>query len=98
MLLPLFRAFSLVLACCPSLLFSASASAAASAAAPRPPNVIVIFCDDLGYGDVGVFGAKGYATPHLDRLARDGTMFTGFHVSQAVCSAFFLILCTPPPK
>jgi len=90
--LPLFRAFSLFLACCPSLVFSASA--AASAAAPRPPNVIVIFCDDLGYGDVGVFGAKGYATPHLDRLARDGAMFTGFHVSQPVCSASRAALLT----
>lgn len=66
----------------------------AFAATSRPPNVIVVFCDDLGYGDVGVFGAKGYATPHLDRLARDGAMFTGFHVSQPVCSASRAALLT----
>src|SRR5262245_9046696 len=41
------------------------------AAADRPPNFVVIFCDDLGYADIGPFGAKGYATPHLDRMARE---------------------------
>ena len=56
-------------------------------AAERLPNVVVIFTDDQGYGDVGVFGAKGYLTPHLDGLARSGTKFTNFHVAQAVCSA-----------
>jgi arylsulfatase A len=43
--------------------------------AVRPPNIVVIFIDDLGYGDIGVFGAKGYATPNLDRLAARA----GFH-------------------
>ena len=56
-------------------------------AAPRPPNVIVIFCDDLGYADIGPFGCKAYTTPHLDRMAKEGRKFTNFHVSQAVCSA-----------
>jgi hypothetical protein len=60
----------------------------------RPPNVIVILTDDLGYGDLGVYGAKGYATPHLDRLAREGTMFTNFHVAQPVCSASRAALLT----
>lgn len=58
-----------------------------AAAAEPPPNVIVIFTDDLGYGDIGSFGAKGYQTPHLDQLAKEGTRFTNFHVAQAVCSA-----------
>lgn len=68
-------------------------AAALSCAAPqggragRPPNVVVIFVDDLGYADIGPFGAKGYATPNLDRLAREGRSFTDFYVSQAVCSA-----------
>ena len=53
-------------------------------AADRLPNIIVIFTDDQGYGDVGVFGAKGYTTPNLDRLAQAGAMFTNFHVAQAV--------------
>jgi arylsulfatase A len=40
--------------------------------AERLPNVVVIFTDDLGYADIGSFGAKGYETPHLDRLAAEG--------------------------
>lgn len=63
-------------------------------AAERLPNIVVIFTDDQGYGDVGVFGAKGYATPNLDRLAREGTKFTNFHVAQAVCSASRAALLT----
>ena len=56
-------------------------------AAERPPNVILIVADDLGYADVGVYGAKGFTTPNLDRLAQEGIRFTDFHVAQAVCSA-----------
>ena len=56
-------------------------------AAPSPPNVVIIFCDDLGYADIGPFGCTRYATPNLDRLAREGRRFTNFHVSEAVCSA-----------
>lgn len=63
------------------------AAASWLAAAERLPNIIVVFTDDQGYGDVGVFGAKGYTTPNLDGLARDGSKFTNFHVAQAVCSA-----------
>src|SRR3954470_208567 len=56
-------------------------------AAERPPNVILIVADDLGYADVGVYGAQGFATPNLDRLAHEGIRFKDFHVAQAVCSA-----------
>ena len=56
-------------------------------AAGRLPNVILILTDDQGYADVGVYGARGFVTPHLDQLAREGTRFTDFHVPQAVCSA-----------
>ena len=56
-------------------------------AAERPPNVIIIFTDDQGYGDVGVYGAKGYETPHLDRMAAEGRKFTQWYASQPVCSA-----------
>lgn len=55
--------------------------------AARLPNVIVIFTDDQGYADVGVFGAQGFETPNLDRLARQGVKFTNFHAAQPVCSA-----------
>src|SRR3954454_22523985 len=51
------------------------------------PNIVIIFTDDQGYGDVGVFGAKGFTTPNLDRMAREGRTFTNFHSSQPVCSA-----------
>ena len=61
---------------------------------PRPPNIVLIFADDLGYGDVGAFGAKGYKTPNLDRLAAEGRKFTGFYVAQAICSASRAALLT----
>lgn len=54
---------------------------------PARPNIVLIFADDLGYADVGVYGAVGFATPNIDRLAREGIRFTDFHVAQAVCSA-----------
>jgi arylsulfatase A len=56
-------------------------------AADRPPNVVIIFNDDMAYGDIGCFGAEGYETPHIDQLANTGRRFTNFYVSQAVCSA-----------
>ena len=53
----------------------------------NPPNVVVIFMDDMAYADIGPFGAKAYPTPHLDRMAKEGRKFTDFYVTQAVCSA-----------
>ena len=53
----------------------------------RLPNIVIIFTDDQGYADVGVFGARGFITPNLDRMAREGRKFTNFHVPQPVCSA-----------
>jgi len=51
------------------------------------PNLVIIFCDDLGYADIGCFGAKGYKTPNLDRMAKEGIRFTRFYDAQPVCSA-----------
>jgi arylsulfatase A-like enzyme len=51
------------------------------------PNFVIVYIDDLGYGDIGPFGAQGYSTPNLDRMAREGRVFTDFYVVQAVCSA-----------
>jgi arylsulfatase A len=56
-------------------------------AADRLPNFVIIFMDDMGYADIGPFGAKGYETPHLNRMAEEGRIFTDFYVTQAVCSA-----------
>jgi arylsulfatase A len=63
-------------------------------AGDRPPNIVIIFTDDQGYGDVGCFGAQGFQTPNLDRLAREGRRFTSFHVAQPVCSASRAALLT----
>lgn len=52
----------------------------------RKPNVILILADDLGYGDLGSYGAKLIRTPHLDRLARRGTRFSNFFASANICS------------
>jgi arylsulfatase A-like enzyme len=68
--------------------------AAALAAVEPPPNVVLIYADDLGYGDLGCFGAKGIRTPNLDRMAAEGVRFTNFHVAQAVCSASRAALLT----
>ena len=55
--------------------------------AKKTPNVVIMFMDDMGYADIGAFGAKDYPTPHLDRMAKEGRKFTDFYVTQAVCSA-----------
>jgi len=53
----------------------------------KPPNIIIIFTDDQGYADLGCYGAKGFETPNIDKLASEGKKFTNFYVSEAVCSA-----------
>ena len=53
----------------------------------RPPNVILIFTDDQGYNDVGIFGADDIATPNLDQMAKGGAILTSYYSAQAVCSA-----------
>ena len=53
----------------------------------KTPNIIIIFTDDQGYGDLGCYGAEGFETPNIDSMANEGMLFTDFYVSQAVCSA-----------
>src|SRR5437588_7763628 len=67
---------------------------ALGADAPERPNIVLILADDQGYADVGVYGAEGFSTPNLDRLAREGIRFTDFHVAQGVCSASRAALLT----
>jgi arylsulfatase A-like enzyme len=76
--------------CCILLLLAGSVALAAD----RPPNVVIIFTDDQGYADVGIFGAKGYSTPNLDRMAKEGRRFTDWHAAQPVCSASRTALLT----
>ncbi|HEY4260251.1 MAG TPA: sulfatase [Schlesneria sp.] len=63
-------------------------------AAEPPPNVVIIYADDLGYADLECFGSPSADTPHLNRMAAQGRKFTSFYVAQAVCSASRAALLT----
>ncbi|MFQ5789866.1 MAG: sulfatase [Acidobacteriota bacterium] len=54
--------------------------------AERPPNVVIIFADDLGYGDLGCYGHPTIRTPHIDRMAAEGQKWTNFYAEARVCS------------
>ncbi len=56
------------------------------AATERLPNIVIIYADDLGYGDVGCYGATAVKTPHIDGLATSGLRFTGAYASSATCT------------
>ncbi|TKG95010.1 arylsulfatase [Puteibacter caeruleilacunae] len=51
------------------------------------PNIVIVFTDDQGYGDLGCFGATEFQTPNIDKLAEQGARFTNFYAATAVCSA-----------
>ena len=80
----------------PLLAVLVSALPVAAQPAPRtdgPPNIVIMFCDDLGYGDVLEY-AQGYSTPNLEQMAAEGTRFTSFYAAQPVCSASRTALLT----
>ncbi|MBW7460857.1 sulfatase-like hydrolase/transferase, partial [Paenibacillus sepulcri] len=52
----------------------------------QKPNILIIYCDDLGYGDLGCYGSETAKTPHLDRLASEGIRFTNWYSNSPVCS------------
>ncbi|GIW78239.1 MAG: arylsulfatase [Gemmatales bacterium] len=82
---------------CFGLMFASGAVVRANNDQPLP-NFIVIFCDDLGYADIGPFGAEGYQTPNLDRMAKEGMKFTDFYVGRSFCTpsrAALLTGCIP---
>jgi len=65
----------------------------------KQPNIILINCDDLGYGDLGCYGSQCNRTPHLDRMAAEGLRFTDFYMASPVCSpsrGAMLTGCYPP--
>jgi arylsulfatase A-like enzyme len=64
----------------------ALAFATPTAQAPPRPNIVMVIMDDLGYGDVGNYGAPDAKTPNIDRLAREGVKFTDFYANHANCS------------
>lgn len=73
--------------------FLQSLAAPLAAAQERKPNIIFILADDMGWGDLSCYGNRGMKTPGIDRLAKEGTLFTQFYVNGSVCSpsrtAFF---------
>jgi len=72
--------------------------AAKGKGAADKPNFVIVFTDDQGYADVGCFGAEGFKTPHLDRMAAEGVRFTDFYAASCVCTpsrAALLTGCYP---
>lgn len=58
----------------------------AALAAEKPPNIVIILADDLGYGDLSCYGATKVQTPSIDRLAADGMLFSDAHSPHSVCT------------
>ena len=67
---------------------------AAEPAATRPPNIVLILADDLGYGELGCYGQQVIDTPRLDRLAAEGLRFTQFYAGSTVCAPSRCVLMT----
>lgn len=72
----------------PFVLFMVAGLAVSASAAriPRPPNIVILFADDLGYGDLGCYGHPSIRTPNLDRMAAEGMRFTDFYSAAPVCT------------
>ena len=73
-------------------------SATTAASTARRPNIVLIFADDLGYGELGCYGQTKIETPHIDRLARDGARFTQFYTAAPVCAPARSASRSPPPS
>jgi len=65
---------------------AAACSLGPADAGRKPPNFVILFADDLGYGDLGCYGHPTIRTPHLDRMAEEGTRFTSFYAAAPVCT------------
>jgi arylsulfatase len=70
-----------------AILISCSTKTQEKKSANQQPNFVVVFIDDMGYGDIGTQGATGWTTPNLDKMAAEGMRFTNFYSAQPVCSA-----------
>lgn len=68
------------------LVFLLSISVVPVAFAQQHPNIVIIYADDLGYGDVSCYGATKIQTPHIDQLAKQGLLFTNAHATAATCT------------
>ncbi|GAA5222313.1 sulfatase-like hydrolase/transferase [Membranihabitans marinus] len=76
--------FSLLLSCI--LLGSTAMAQKANENSSQPPNIVLIVIDDIGYGDLGIYGHGQHNTPNINRLARKGMIFSDFHTNGSVCS------------
>ncbi len=71
---------------CRLLALSSLAATLALSAAAAPPNIVLIYVDDLGYGDLTCYGSEKNDTPHIDRLAVGGMRFTDYYSASPVCT------------
>ena len=81
---PVMTALTILAAC--SLLSTSREAKGAERDSPRPPNVVLILADDLGWADLGCYGNAYHQTPNLDRLAAEGMRFTDAYAASSVCS------------
>ena len=77
---------ALVCVAVPDVRTAPGAQTAERAVTASRPNVVLIITDDMGYADIGPYGARDIRTPHLDRLAREGTVFTAFYANGVLCT------------
>ncbi|HYF01222.1 MAG TPA: arylsulfatase [Planctomycetota bacterium] len=77
-----------------ALVLAGACAGGGRAPAGRPPNIVFILADDLGYAELGSYGQSKIATPHLDRLAREGMRFTQAYAGSAVCAPSRCVLMT----
>lgn len=77
---------SLSALCAMAMLWALALVLAAGLDAARPPNILLILADDLGYGDLGSYGHPSSTTPNLDQLAAGGLRFTDFYVPSSLCT------------
>ncbi|XP_058384453.1 N-acetylgalactosamine-6-sulfatase isoform X1 [Diceros bicornis minor] len=68
------------------LLLVLSVAALGATGAPRPPNILLLLMDDMGWGDLGVYGEPSRETPNLDRMAAEGMLFPNFYTANPLCS------------
>src|ERR1700755_641869 len=73
---------------------AASAVGAYAQPASKPPNIVFILADDLGYADLSCYGRRDFTTPNIDRIAADGMRFTQAYANSAVCTASRVALIT----
>lgn len=77
-----------------SVIFNFSCASKSDPEGKKLPNVVIVFTDDQGYNDLGIYGSPDILTPNLDKMAEEGVRFSNFYVAQAVCSASRAALLT----